>query len=108
MENQKKKKKKIFFFFFFFFFVKLGIFCLELEKNILFGIGNGAEFRPQNRVIESPDSRHFVQAAESLTQLEGAQWLSGRVLDSIPKGHGFEPHRRHCVVVLEQDTLILA
>ena len=25
------------------FFVKLGIFCLELGKNILFGIGNGAE-----------------------------------------------------------------
>ena len=45
MENQKKKKN--------FFFVKLGIFCLELGKNILFG--NGAEFRPQNRVIESPD-----------------------------------------------------
>ena len=38
----------------------------------------------------------------------GAQWLSGRVLDSRPKGHGFEPHRRHCVVVLEQDTFILA
>ena len=32
----------------------LGIFCLELGKNMLFGIGNGAEFRPQNRVIESP------------------------------------------------------
>ena len=31
----------------------------------------------------------------------GAQWLSGRVLDSRPKGRGFEPHRRHCVVVLE-------
>ena len=30
MENQKK------------FFFKLGIFCLELGKNILFGIGNGA------------------------------------------------------------------
>ena len=40
--------------------------------------------------------------------LEGAQWLSGRVLDSRPKGCGFEPHRRHCVVVLEQDTFILA
>ena len=39
---------------------------------------------------------------------EGAQWLSGRVLDSRPKGRGFEPHRRHCVVVLEQDTFILA
>ena len=23
---------------------------------------------------------------------EGAQWLSGRVLDSRGKGHGFEPH----------------
>ena len=34
---------------------------------------------------------------------KGAQWLSGGVLDSS----GFEPHRR-CVVVLEQDTFILA
>ena len=38
----------------------------------------------------------------------GAQWLSGRVFDSRPRGRGFEPHRRHCVVVLEQDTFILA
>ena len=38
---------------------------------------------------------------------EGAQWLSGRVLDSKPKGRGFEPHPRHCIVVLEQDTFIL-
>ena len=29
---------------------------------------------------------------------QGAQWLSGRVLDSRPRGHGFESHRRHCVV----------
>ena len=28
----------------------------------------------------------------------------GRVLDSRQSGHGLEPHRRHCVVVLEQDT----
>ena len=42
------------------------------------------------------------------TTHKGAQWLSGRVLDSRPKGRGFEPHRRHCVVVLEQDTFILA
>ena len=39
---------------------------------------------------------------------EGGQWLSGRVLDSRPKGSGFEPQQRHCVVVLEQDTFILA
>ena len=42
------------------------------------------------------------------SEKQGAQWLSGRVLDSRPKGSGFEPHRRHCVVVLEQDTFILA
>ena len=39
---------------------------------------------------------------------EGGQWLSGRVLDSRLRGRGFEPHRRHCLVVLEQDTFILA
>ena len=36
----------------------------------------------------------------------GAQWLSGRVLDSRPKGRGFEPHGCHFVVVLEQDIFI--
>ena len=30
----------------------------------------------------------------------GAQWLSGRVLDSRPRGHMFEPQRRQCVVSL--------
>ena len=35
----------------------------------------------------------------------GAQWLSGRVLDSKPKDHRFEPQLRHCVVLtVEQDT----
>ena len=38
----------------------------------------------------------------------GAQWLSGRVLDSRPRGRGFKPQWRHYVVVLEQDTFILA
>ena len=33
----------------------------------------------------------------------GAQWLSGRVLDSRPKGRGFEPHLRHCVVSLSKN-----
>ena len=31
------------------------------------------------------------------------QCLSGRVLDSRPKGRGFEPHRRHCVVSLSKN-----
>ena len=33
----------------------------------------------------------------------GAQWLSGRVLDSRPKGRRFEPHRCHCVVSLSKN-----
>ena len=51
-----------------------------------------------------------LEAAYILSSMgsKGAQWLSGRVLDSRPKGRGFEPHRHHCVVVLEQDTFILA
>ena len=35
--------------------------------------------------------------------MTGAQWLSGRVLDSRPRGHGFEPHMRHCVVSLRKN-----
>ena len=33
----------------------------------------------------------------------GAQWLSGRVLDSRLKGRGFEPHWRHFVVSLSKN-----
>ena len=34
----------------------------------------------------------------------GVQWLSGRVLTLRPSGHGFEPHRRHCVVSLSENV----
>ena len=33
----------------------------------------------------------------------GAQWLSGRVLDSRPMGSGSEPHRHHYVVSLSKN-----
>ena len=33
----------------------------------------------------------------------GIRERSGRVLDSRPKGRGFEPHRRHCVVSLSKN-----
>ena len=55
----------------------------------------------------SLDQPHLDQMAAACAN-KGAQWLSGRVLNSRPKGREFEPHRRHCVVVLEQDTFILA
>ena len=38
----------------------------------------------------------------------GNRERSGRVLDLRLRGREFESHRRHCVVVLEQDTFILA
>ena len=53
---------------------------------------------------------HNVVSYQNLHCLlsECSTQLSGRVLDSRPRGHGFEPHGRHCVVVIEQDTFILA
>ena len=66
-----------------------------------------------NHVSQLISTKHYHAPSFHITyQISpwggGAQWLSGRVLDSRPKGRGFEPHRRHCVVVLEQDTFILA
>ena len=37
-----------------------------------------------------------------LHSILGAQLLSGRVLDSRPRGRGLEPHRRHCIVSLSK------
>ena len=46
----------------------------------------------------------FQHGIFSWTQIiMGAQWLSGRVLNSRPKGRGFEPHQRHCVVSLSKN-----
>ena len=36
------------------------------------------------------------------THIWGTQWLSGRVLDSRPRGCGFEPQQRHCIVSLNK------
>ena len=50
---------------------------------------------------------HYMFCFDSLRHMQqffqGAQWLSGRVLDSRPKGRGFELHRRHCVVSLSKN-----
>ena len=59
---------------------------LLVQKN-----GGISSFRlPSNWSILHPDAL-------------GAQWLSGRVLDSRPKGRGFEPHRHHCIVSLSKN-----
>ena len=70
-----------------------------------------------NLIFANSDKRHICYVKNSrigydlplsVNNRVGAQWLSGRVLDLRPKGCGFESHRRHCVVVLEQDKFILA
>ena len=66
-----------------------------------------AEMRVQSDLLITVNDTTVYSTSDKNFFL-GAQWLSGRVLDSRPKGRGFEPHRRHCVVVLEQDTFILA
>ena len=56
---------------------------------------------------DQADFWSFIQGCSFLSvtyiSLIGAQWLSGRVLDSRPRGRGFEPHRRHCVVSLSKN-----
>ena len=59
-----------------------------------------------NRPMEVRVLTHVILFV--LTWNAGGQWLSGRVLELRPRGRRFEPHRRHCVVILEQDTFILA
>ena len=69
----------------------------------------------QRQTVETHTSRHRTQCLIRVSTVclpndqrgtlhsEGAQWLSGRVLDSRPRGRGFEPHRRHCVVSLRKN-----
>ena len=64
--------------------------------------------RPSQRFNFSRFVFDFLYSGKKTWKSGGAQWLSGRVLDSRTMGRGFEPHRCHCVVVLEQDTFILA
>ena len=39
----------------------------------------------------------------SIELMRGVQWLSGRVLDSRPRGRRFKPHQGHCVVSLSKN-----
>ena len=48
---------------------------------------------------ESSDNAMFMHFFVS-SQLMGAHWLSGRVLEPRLRGRGFQPHRRYCVMSL--------
>ena len=70
--------------------------------EVIHGAKNGGSFSdgPKHIKLTIVDI-WVVYFTYTLTQ--GAQWLSGRVLDSRPKGRGFEPHRRHCIVSLSKN-----
>ena len=94
----------------------------ELEKNndLKDKTGtkqSGLSEAEKNKLIQEVKRRLSVSFKKSKIHIilfnkfispQGVQSLSGRVLDSRPRGRGFEPHQLHCVVVLEQDTFILA
>ena len=44
----------------------------------------------------------YWSSTSFINTLDGAQWLSGRVLDPRPRGCGFKPHLRHWVVSLSK------
>ena len=68
------------------------------------------------KIANSLDSQPFLSKLccardSSLHMCRAATFskvLSDQVRDWRPRGRGFEPHRCHSVVVLEQDTFILA
>ena len=85
---------------------KCQIFVINIDKTVGFYVTTSIKGHNQREAIHLPKRFQWVNI--SVQSVMGAQWLSGRVLDLRPKGSGFEPYRRHCVVVLEQDTFILA
>ena len=83
---------------------------IHLQANLLSSFIVNHTNLPENCHVglENTRLRTMSQGGCHILHPNGARWLNGRVLDSRPRGHGFEPHRRLCVVVLEQDTFILA
>ena len=58
---------------------------------------------PQNILCEiKKDFPELINHYLVTIFIEGAQWLSDRVLDSRLKGRGIKPHRGHCVVSLSK------
>ena len=81
------------------------VLCLYFSKSTFFRKFLSGMQSVSNS-LEPDQARHCVGpvlAPNCLQRLSGAQWLSGRVLDLRPRGRGFEPHRRHCVVSLSKN-----
>ena len=56
-------------------------------------------------LLSSADCFKIDFSKNFIRNIQGVQWLSGRMLDSKPRGPGFEPHQRHCVVSLSKNII---
>ena len=70
------------------------VFCLQSYPGLRID-------RPQDRINTQVmyDWRLLEQSVQVNVLLNNCRERSGRVLDSRPRGRGFEPHRHHCVVL---------
>ena len=84
--------------------MEFAILALTLENTIL--------LHTKYKGIDQPVRMYSKTCLKwPLKKKTGVQWLIGRVLDSRPKGCGFETHLRHCVVSLSKNinpSLVLA
>ena len=73
-------------------------FCWRADDGSLVGLHVHLDPPSPNQLKQK---KNVVKVGLPLTKLPGfAHVKSGRVVDSRPRGRGFEPHRRHYVVVL--------
>ena len=68
--------------------------------HCIYSLGLEVKFWNNSHLFFSYDV--FISYDVQMLIFLGVQWLSGRVLDSRPRGHGFELHLRHCVVSLSK------
>ena len=85
------------------------LFRLDVDKVDKLVIMTQSPISQTNQLYhEGEDRTHIKPHTHKREMIIKAQWLSGRVLDSRPRGRGIELHQRHCVAVLEKDTFIIA
>ena len=76
---------------------------IQIQPDILFVIRLSADdtiFVNNYILFVCVDALH---SSQQFIELEGVQWLSGRVLDSRPRGRCFEPGQLHCIVSLSKN-----
>ena len=72
---------------------------------LLYHLRYESQIRYVDRYILEPWSVTPCYGVNVTLTSEEAQWLSGRVLDSRPRGSRFKPRRPHCVLSLSKTHL---